>query len=346
MSPLVSGTKAYAQTEQAAQARDTLVPQVSVPESVKENDLDYEEGFNPVRTITLGDRKGRFQIDNPFAEHYRKNVSDMIGIHRGEAHNDLGNMELNPEKPKIEIKQEAQQEKNFGKVKSEDDSDPDGIVLENLSKKATLEKDEVVKENQNCQEHNDLENPVIPFANAVKEVKEEYRLEEDGSPDQIDDKKDTDAIGIENKTKTTTKIGRKPKKPKVVNISYFEYLSSFVSKSETIKGKMAIINAGFETLENRLDVFNLLKKLRDIDKIKGLILDSDQQFLFDRLPRPEILNRENNWFQEEYLSYYDIFKDSNELEELNMKVEIIASRRRIQDKPQKSEVDEKILRLI
>lgn len=144
-------------------------------------------------------------------------------------------------------------------------------------------------------------------------------------------------------------LPRKPKKikrPKIIHISFLEYVKSFFFKSEAAKEKLEILNKGLAILDSRLDILSVLKKLREVDKMKGLIFDTDQRFLFDKLPRPEINNREHNWFQEDYAPYYEVFKDSNEFDELGIKAQIRDSKRRIQDRPKKSKIDKRILTLM
>lgn len=213
-------------------------------------------------------------------------------------------------------------------------------------------------------------NAVIGYQNAsvieIKEIRpgnQEAKsmgkfVEEDADIRARNEDRDPFEVELENKNKTLNKaalfgiiqntLPKKPKKlkrPKVVSISIFEYMISFVSRSKSTKEKMAILYEGLDALNSRLDIFNMLKKLRDLDKVKSLIFDPDQLFLFNQLPRPELMKRVNHWFQEEYLSYYEIFKKSNEFGELKMKDQIITSRRRIQEKHNKTEIDDKLLHL-
>jgi len=71
-----------------------------------------------------------------------------------------------------------------------------------------------------------------------------------------------------------------------VTLSVFEYIRSFFSKDETLRKKREILAEGRRRIEERLDVFNVLKKMREIDKLKFLLLDKYQLALFENLPRP------------------------------------------------------------
>ena len=48
-----------------------------------------------------------------------------------------------------------------------------------------------------------------------------------------------------------------------IDLTFWEYLRSFVSPNEVIKEKMDILNQGIRRINERLDIFNLLKKLRE-----------------------------------------------------------------------------------
>lgn len=82
------------------------------------------------------------------------------------------------------------------------------------------------------------------------------------------------------------------KKSGQINLSFAEYLRSFISKSDTIKNKMAILNEGINRINERLDIFNVFKKLREFDKLKVLLLENEQFVLFHSLPRPELALKE------------------------------------------------------
>lgn len=73
-----------------------------------------------------------------------------------------------------------------------------------------------------------------------------------------------------------------------ISLTLGEYLCSFFYKSESLKQKMQIINEGTKKLESRLDVVAILKKMRELDKLKAMLFDVDQAMLFNSLPKPEL----------------------------------------------------------
>ncbi len=77
-----------------------------------------------------------------------------------------------------------------------------------------------------------------------------------------------------------------------VGMTVFEYMRCFFSKDENLIKKKEMLQEGRTRIEERLDVFNILKKMREIDKLKALLLDKYQLALFDNLPKP-ILEQES-----------------------------------------------------
>ncbi|EAR93757.1 transmembrane protein, putative (macronuclear) [Tetrahymena thermophila SB210] len=78
------------------------------------------------------------------------------------------------------------------------------------------------------------------------------------------------------------------KKINKINVSTWEYFKSFIIPTEKYKKKKQIIKYSVDKLYHNLDIFNILKKLVDVEKLKRLLLDQDQLRLFDCLPNPTI----------------------------------------------------------
>lgn len=95
---------------------------------------------------------------------------------------------------------------------------------------------------------------------------------------------------------------------------------SFVCK-DRIKGKISLLSKGEDKIKQRLDIENIIKTFRDIEKIKILLLDKDQLLLFDHLPNPMLTAKDNmNTIQDErhYLKlFYPNLKDSELNESTN-----------------------------
>ncbi|EAR93758.2 small GTP-binding domain protein (macronuclear) [Tetrahymena thermophila SB210] len=78
------------------------------------------------------------------------------------------------------------------------------------------------------------------------------------------------------------------KKTNKINVSTWEYFKSLILPTQKYKKKKQIIKYSVDKLYHNLDIFNILKKLVDVEKLKRLLLDQDQLRLFDCLPKPTI----------------------------------------------------------
>ena len=77
-----------------------------------------------------------------------------------------------------------------------------------------------------------------------------------------------------------------------IDISFFEYIRSFVWSNPAIDEKAGLLKEGMRRINERLDIFNMFKKLREIDKLKLLLLDKEQLVLFNGLPKPHLMHKE------------------------------------------------------
>eukprot|EP00330_Aristerostoma_sp_ATCC50986_P004649 CAMPEP_0114597994 /NCGR_PEP_ID=MMETSP0125-20121206/20349_1 /TAXON_ID=485358 ORGANISM="Aristerostoma sp., Strain ATCC 50986" /NCGR_SAMPLE_ID=MMETSP0125 /ASSEMBLY_ACC=CAM_ASM_000245 /LENGTH=75 /DNA_ID=CAMNT_0001803251 /DNA_START=666 /DNA_END=893 /DNA_ORIENTATION=- len=60
-----------------------------------------------------------------------------------------------------------------------------------------------------------------------------------------------------------------------VTVGLFEYMRSFFTTDEVLKKKMELLHEGEKKIRERLDVFTIMKKLREVDKLKSVLLNSD-----------------------------------------------------------------------
>ena len=127
---------------------------------------------------------------------------------------------------------------------------------------------------------------------------------------------------------------------KKIDITFWEYITSFVKKSDLLKEKMTVLNKGMKNIEERLDIFNIMKKFREIDKLKALLLEDDQLILFNGLPKPEVKS------EDDLLTVYNVtkvLKDSKFVDWEGKQEQIEASYKKLKEKPKKSKVDSKLL---
>ncbi|EAR93761.2 small GTP-binding domain protein (macronuclear) [Tetrahymena thermophila SB210] len=90
------------------------------------------------------------------------------------------------------------------------------------------------------------------------------------------------------KTKETEFKQLIDKHTKSMKLSTWEYFKSFIFPTREYKRKKKIIQYSVDKLYYNLDIFNILKKFVEVEKLKRLLLDQDQQKLFDYLPKPTI----------------------------------------------------------
>jgi len=73
-----------------------------------------------------------------------------------------------------------------------------------------------------------------------------------------------------------------------IDISIWEYFSSFVRKSQQTKEKFDVLDKGMKNVRERMDILNIMKKFRELDKLKALLLEEDQLVLFNAMPKAQI----------------------------------------------------------
>ncbi|EAR87825.2 small GTP-binding domain protein (macronuclear) [Tetrahymena thermophila SB210] len=78
------------------------------------------------------------------------------------------------------------------------------------------------------------------------------------------------------------------KQTKSMKLSIWEYFKSVIYPCGYLKDKKKIISYSIDKLYYNLDIMNILKRLIEVEKLKRLLLNSDQIKLFDYLPKPTI----------------------------------------------------------
>ncbi|KAL4473494.1 hypothetical protein ABPG74_022358 [Tetrahymena malaccensis] len=74
-----------------------------------------------------------------------------------------------------------------------------------------------------------------------------------------------------------------------MTMSVWDRMKSLVFPFGKIKKKQKIIDYSLEKLYQKLDIFYIIKKLFEVDKLKRLLLDADQIQLFEYMPKPTII---------------------------------------------------------
>lgn len=135
------------------------------------------------------------------------------------------------------------------------------------------------------------------------------------------------------------------KKTQNIKISFFEFVLSFFWMPKCLKKKMDILEKGVKKVEKKLDVFSLLKNIREIEKLKILLLENDQLILFDNLPKPVLQLREmkNTMSFSHYLLKKPTFDQFAMKGGINRKV--LTSYRKLKNKALSTDIDQKLVNL-
>lgn len=80
---------------------------------------------------------------------------------------------------------------------------------------------------------------------------------------------------------------KKESQPKFsLRISLWEYISYYLSKPFFPSPRQKIIESAIKTLEKEMDIVKILRKLKEIEKLKLVIFNEDQRVLFQSLSKP------------------------------------------------------------
>ena len=193
--------------------------------------------------------------------------------------------------------------------------------------------------NQQEEENNKQIIPSTERASMLKVAEEGGQTEREAIPqDRPDNPPQKEDVDLRVQIRKSSSIFIK--NTEKIDLTFWEYLRSFFSQNEAIKEKMYILNEGTRRINERLDIFNLLKKLRELDKLKILLLEDDQYILFEGLPKPEIV-RENNGSR----TLKHNIKNAKFIQEKVKKDLILASYQNVKLKKEGNIIDKKLLRI-
>lgn len=130
---------------------------------------------------------------------------------------------------------------------------------------------------------------------------------------------------------------------KSITMSIWEYVYWFTMRPQSLQKKKEIHDDGIKKVNERLDIANLMKKLREIDKLRSLLLDKDQLVLFNNLPKPEIGQKSMNYVGRGS-AMHEFLQDPRFIGE-GAKKQIINSFHNIKSKKDKTEIDKKLIEI-
>ena len=132
-----------------------------------------------------------------------------------------------------------------------------------------------------------------------------------------------------------------------INISFWEYLKSYLWKTSAVEEKIGLLREGMRRIDERLDIFNMFKKFREIDKLKLLLLESDQLVLFNGLPKPVLVHKgsdEVNRRNSMSFSHAQL-REAKFVNEDRMNKLMVMSYLRLKDKTENTAVEKKLLEI-
>jgi len=137
-----------------------------------------------------------------------------------------------------------------------------------------------------------------------------------------------------------------PKRSRKINITFWDYIKSYVWKSKSLNKKLVLIQEGMERINERLDIFNVLRKLREVDKLKVLLFEGEQLVLFEGLPRPELSIKEQvNPIRSRKSITHDQLKNSRFITEIDKNELVALSYESLKEKNSPNIVDQKLIEI-
>ena len=131
-----------------------------------------------------------------------------------------------------------------------------------------------------------------------------------------------------------------------INITFWDYIKSYIWKSKSLNQKLVLIQEGMARINERLDIFNVLRKLREVDKLKVLLFEGEQLVLFEGLPRPELrVKEEPNPMRSRKSITHDQLKNSRSITEIDKNELIALSYESLKGKNSSNIVDQKLIEI-
>jgi len=198
---------------------------------------------------------------------------------------------------------------------------------------------------------------------SIKEEKQEEKFEGDlqnsspvMSPQNANEKQDFISIDMGDKCEEDEDMDETQDEDNLnyesakIDISIWEFFSSYVRKNERTKEKFAVLNKGMESVKDRMDILNIMKKFRELDKLKALLFEEDQLVLFNAMPKAEIKSGEtptetNPELMKSRSFSRRILKKSTFIEINENQEEMRKAYEALQKKAKKSKIDQRLLEL-
>ena len=174
----------------------------------------------------------------------------------------------------------------------------------------------------------------------VPDTKESYKRSKDT-------RKVTSTDFSDRKITVPLKIKKPFNKIRVGFMDNIKYMVDFKRKNS----KMLLLNNAFDSINSKLDILFIVKKLSELEKIKMLLFDEDQLCMFNHLPKPifSVSSEKNKDFpvraeKSGFISRWESLFDCNSVVVKRSKKQILKnSYENMMNKTNQSDVDKKIL---
>lgn len=142
------------------------------------------------------------------------------------------------------------------------------------------------------------------------------------------------------KIKENSKTLQKPLEKS--NIGICEYISWLLYRPKSQKQTHEVFKESLKHIDERLDIINVMKKLREIDKLQALLLDPDQQILFANMPKPMAQLGNVQGRKGENVAR---LKSLKFVQEEVYEDQLMNSINNLRDKKEKTEIDKKLIEM-
>ncbi|KAL4441425.1 hypothetical protein ABPG74_013720 [Tetrahymena malaccensis] len=134
-----------------------------------------------------------------------------------------------------------------------------------------------------------------------------------------------------------------------MKMSVFEYFLSIIFPCGRLRKKKQVIDYSIEKLYQNLDIFQILKRLIEVEKLKRLLLDQHQIKLLDYLPKPTIhldlaLNKNSNHSNQKNQEVNLLYQDNRS--EMQKAKDAFEAYKNILSKENFSELDQKLIDML
>lgn len=111
-----------------------------------------------------------------------------------------------------------------------------------------------------------------------------------------------------------TKDKKNKKPPLKMKFSFFDYMTAYLPDKFYNSAKKKILKNGMEMINQKLDIKSYINAMNELEKLKLLLFDETQYFLFEHIPKPVLIDEDLIKPQEESDSEDEVDEEVGETE--------------------------------